>query len=74
MCFVKNDDGIGDIVKFAATRGLCCVEGFVELNGGGDDDRRVPVFCSETRGFGLSRFGVGREIRVVLNDDVFAKW
>ena len=42
--FVKDDDATGDVVQFAAARGAVGKEGFEELHGGSDDDRRVPVF------------------------------
>ena len=48
LCLVENDDGVGNAMELAAAGSFRGVEGFVKLDGGGDDDRRVPVFGSES--------------------------
>ena len=70
--FVEDDDAAGKAVKFAAAAGLGGVERLEELNVGGDDDSRVPVFRSETRGGGDVVL-VGVEIGVVLDHDIVAE-
>lgn len=47
------------------------MEGFVELDGSGDDDGGVPIFGGETAG---GAFFFWCKVAVVFKDDIFAEW
>lgn len=46
--FIKDNDAAGEAVQLAAAAGLISKQALEELQGGRDNDGRVPVFCCET--------------------------
>ena len=68
--FVKDDDGVGNIVQLAAAFVFGGEEGFKELYVGGDDQGGIPVFGQKSVGFAVVFL---REVAVVLEHAIFSQ-
>ena len=75
LCLVKNDHAVSDVVQLAAAAAAVGIERLKKLHGGGDDDRRIPVFAGQQLAVlgGCQVFGVGGLVfgAGVIRKDVF---